>query len=111
MTAPQTLPPVRGVDRQGLVASRRYVVAGEREARAAAVRCPSLSACEVTYVDPDFPGSPYRGPLRIGGEQVDRCWMSVRENGAEPPYEDAWRGAAPAGCVSWARRAGRAAPT
>ena len=78
--------PLHGVDRSGLVASP--VRRGRRASRARdRVDCPSLSSCEVTYVDPDFPSSPYRVRLRIGGEQVNGCWMSLRDGGDDPPYE------------------------
>ena len=97
-----SLLPLHGVDRSGLVASLRYVVAGERSARAIGVECPSQSSCAVVYVDPDFPASPYRVRLRIGGEQLNGCWMSLRDGRDDPPYEGAWIGTTPAACVSWA---------
>jgi hypothetical protein len=40
--------------------------------------------------------------LRIGGEQLNGCWMSLRDGRDDPPYEGAWIGTTPAACVSWA---------
>jgi hypothetical protein len=101
---PQPVFPLRGIDRSSLEASLRYVIADERAARPAAAHCLSLRSCEITYVDPDFPNSPYRIGYRIVGEQLSGCWMGWKTRRDEPPYEDAWQGRQQlAGCLSWLR--------
>jgi hypothetical protein len=103
MTLPKPVLPLRGMNRATLEASLRYVIADERAAIPTKVRCASLQACEITYVDPDFPSSPYRERYRIAGQQVPGCWMAWRDATLDKlPYEDAWHGRLQlAGCVSW----------
>ena len=64
-----------------------------------------MTSCAITYVDPDFPGSPHRVRDRIAGGQLPGCWMAFNEyRGDNPAHEDAWRGRLQlAGCVSWLR--------
>jgi hypothetical protein len=105
MPIPRPVLPLRGVDRTGLEATLRYVVADERAAKPTSARCVTLSSCQLTYVDPDFRKSPYRVRYRIAGEQVRGCWMAWREATVDkPPYEDAWKGRLQlAGCIAWLR--------
>ena len=100
---PTPVLPLRGVDLPSLEATLRYVIADERTASPARVHCASLRSCEITYIDPDFPRSPYRVRYRITGEQLQGCWMGWRQTTLDtPPYADAWQGAMQlAGCVSW----------
>jgi hypothetical protein len=105
MPMPKPVLPMKGVDRGSLEATLRYVVADERTAKPTQARCASLRSCEITYVDPDFPGSRYRVRYRIVGEQLRGCWMGWRQATLDkPPYEDAWQGRQQfAGCISWLR--------
>lgn len=100
---PKPALPLRGVDRASLEATLRYVIADERTATPTKARCASLRACEITYIDPDFPNSPYRVRYRIAGEQQRGCWRAWRQTTPEkPPYADAWQGQMQlAGCISW----------
>jgi hypothetical protein len=103
---PEPVLPVRGLNRATLEASLRYVLAGERWAPLArGVRCSTLRRCEVTFIDPSFPRSPYRVGYRIAGEQISGCWMALRGRIIdEPPYPDASGGRLQlAGCASWLR--------
>jgi len=102
---PRPVLPIRGVDRSALEASLRYVLAGERWPKPRAARCPSLRVCNVTYVEPDFPRSPYRVRYRVAGEQIAGCWMAMRQRViGRLPYEDAGQGRLElAACVSWLR--------
>jgi hypothetical protein len=102
---PKPVLPVRGLDRSKLERSLRYVLAGgPRVPVARAVRCPSLDRCEITYVDPAFPSSPYRVRYRIAGEQIPGCWMGMIGSVEERPYEDAGVGSQEiASCASWVR--------
>jgi hypothetical protein len=100
---PAPVLPLRGIDRRRLEASLRYVVAEERRVPVRASRCPSLRVCELTYVDPAFPRSPYRVRYRIAGEQIAGCWMGMRQPSRDAlPFSDAWQGRLElAGCSSW----------
>lgn len=103
---PAPVLPLRGVDRSSLEASLRYVLAGERSAPLArGSRCPTLRLCEVTFIDPSFPRSPYRVRYRVAGEQVPGCWMAMRGATVDKrPYEDASTGRLQlAACSSWLR--------
>lgn len=101
---PTPILPLRGVNRTSLEATMRYVLAGEHSAPLArGVRCETLRLCDVTFVDPSFPDSPYRVRYRVAGEQVAGCWMAMRGQALdELPYEDASTGRLRiAGCTSW----------
>jgi hypothetical protein len=99
---------LRGIDRRTLAASFWQVLAGERTPPAVRAiprssRCLSLRLCEVTYVDPAFPRSPYRRRYSIAGQQVRGCWIGLRGRTLDPmPYQDAGYGRfLVAGCGSW----------
>jgi hypothetical protein len=100
---PTPVLPLRGVRRATLEATLRYVVAREQWPSPRRSRCRSLRFCEITYVDPAFPHSPYRVRYRIAGEQIPGCWMGIREAIRDPlPYQDVGRGRLElAGCASW----------
>ena len=105
---PKPVLPIRGLDRPTLEAALRYVLADERtppvlEAVPRSSRCPSLTRCVVTYVDPAFPASPYRVEYRIAGEQLSGCWMGMRQGALDPlPFPDANTGRLElAACASW----------
>jgi hypothetical protein len=102
---PKPVLPVRGLDRSKLERSLRYVLdGGPRVPVVRAVDCPSLRLCEITYVDPIFPSSPYRVRYRIAGEQIPGCWMGMIGSVEERPYEDAGVGSQEiASCASWLR--------
>jgi hypothetical protein len=102
---PKPVLPLRGIDRPTLEASLQYVVSEQRSPEPSASLCSSLSFCEITYVDPAFPPSPYRIRYRIAGQQISGCWMGMREAALDPlPYPDAGRGPLElAGCASWVR--------
>jgi hypothetical protein len=105
---PKPVLPLRGLDRPTLEATLRYVLADERTppvlfAVPRSSRCPSLTTCVVTYVDPAFPASPYRVRYRIAGEQLPGCWMGLRQGVLDPlPFQDAATGRLElAACASW----------
>jgi hypothetical protein len=105
---PKPVLPLRGLDRPTLEATLRYVLADERTppvlfAVPRSSRCPSLTTCVVTYVDPAFPASPYRVRYRIAGEQFPGCWMGLRQGVLDPlPFPDAATGRLElAACASW----------
>jgi hypothetical protein len=105
---PKPVLPIRGLDRPTLEATLRYVLADERtrpvlRAVPRSSRCPSLTTCVVTYVDPAFPASPYRVRYRIAGEQLPGCWMGLRQGTLDPlPFPDAATGRLElAACASW----------
>jgi hypothetical protein len=97
--------PLRNMTRAQLEAS--FVAALDALARAApymkhAARCPGLTVCEVTYVDPLYPNQPYVSRYEIGGEQTPGCWLvRTTRRLTTPPYEDIFAGAPEAGCVTW----------
>ncbi len=102
--------PLRGVTLSALKASLGYVLGPQRRppilhAAPSAARCPSLRACEVTYVDRAFPGSPFRVRYRIVGQQVRGCWLGLHDGiVGRRPYEDAGGGPPTlAACTSWVR--------
>lgn len=101
---PTPILPLRRVDRASLEATMRYVLAGERSAPLGrGVRCTTLRLCDVTFVDPAFPDSPYRVRYRVAGEQIAGCWMAMRGQALDRlPYEDASTGRLRlAACTSW----------
>ena len=105
---PKPVLPLRGLDRPALEATLRYALAGERTppllfAVPRSSRCPSLTTCVVTYVDPAFPASPYGVRYRIAGEQLPGCWMGLRQGVLDPlPFPDAATGRLElAACASW----------
>ena len=105
---PKPVLPIRALDRPRLEATLRYVLAGERtppilSAVPRSSRCPSLTTCVVTYVDPAFPDSPYRVKYRIAGEQLPGCWLGLRQGAMDPlPFSDAATGRLElAACASW----------
>jgi hypothetical protein len=105
---PKPVLPVRGLDRAGLEASLEYALAGERVAPIVnavprSSSCSSLKVCDVAYVDPAFPDSPYRVRYRIAGQQVPGCWMGMRGSVLDArPFDDAFTGRLElAACVSW----------
>ncbi len=107
---PKPVLPLRGVDRATLEATVRYVLAPERKppflyAAPRRSRCPTVRTCEVTYVDPAFPGRPYRVTYRIAGEQARGCWIGRRARIRDQlPFPDAYTGQRDlAACVSWLR--------
>jgi len=105
---PKPVLPIRALDRARLEATLRYALADERtppvlRAVPRSSRCPSLTTCVVTYVDPAFPASPYRVKYRIAGEQLPGCWMGLRQGAVDPlPFPDAATGRLElAACASW----------
>lgn|GEM_PF-4658546 len=105
---PKPVLPIRALDRAALEATLRYVLADERTppvlfAVPRSSRCPSLTTCVVTYIDPAFPASPYRVRYRIAGEQLPGCWMGLRQGVMDPlPFPDAGSGRLElAACASW----------
>lgn len=105
---PAPVLPVRGVERSALEASLRYALAGEQRAPIVnavprSSRCPTLTACIVTYVDPAFPDSAYRVRYRIAGQQIRGCWMAMRQGPLDArPFSDAFTGRLElAACASW----------
>jgi hypothetical protein len=105
---PKPVLPIRALDRATLEATLRYVLADERTppvlfAVPRSSRCPSLTTCVVTYVDPAFPASPYRVRYRIAGEQLPGCWMGLRQGVLDPlPFPDTAVGRLElAACASW----------
>ena len=105
---PKPVLPIRALDRPALEATLRYALADERtppvlRAVPRSSRCPSLTTCLVTYVDPAFPASPYRVRYRIAGEQFSGCWMGLRQGVLDPlPFSDAATGRLElAACASW----------
>lgn len=102
--------PLRDVTLSALKASLDYVLGPQRrppilQAAPSAARCSSLRACEVTYVDRAFPGSPFRVRYRIVGQQVRGCWLGLHGGMVgRRPYEDAGGGPPTlAACTSWVR--------
>jgi hypothetical protein len=107
---PKPVLPVRGLDLSSLEATLRYAISGQRtppivDSVPQASSCASLKVCTVTYVDPAFPGSPYRVRYRIAGQQVRGCWLGWREGAIDPlPFPDATIGQSDlAACSSWLR--------
>ena len=105
---PKPVLPIRGLNHSMLEATLRYVLADERTppvlfAVPRSSRCPSLTTCVVTYVDPAFPAAPYRVRYRIAGEQLPGCWMGLRQGVMDPlPFPDAATGRFElAACASW----------
>ena len=105
---PQPVLPIHALDRPSLEATLRYALADELtppvlRAVPRSSRCPSLTTCLVTYVDPAFPASPYRVRYRIAGEQIAGCWMGLRQGVVDPlPFSDAATGRLElAACASW----------
>lgn len=86
---------------------RSFLAGLEAAARAAPYmkrtgRCPSRTACEVTYTDPLFPRQPYRTRYEIAGEQTAGCWFVARASPlTTPPYEDIFARGPEAGCITW----------
>jgi hypothetical protein len=105
-TMPEPVLPLRGLNRSTLEASLRYVLDGEQWAPLErGVRCSTLRRCEIPFVDPSFPRSPYQVQYRVAGEQISGCWMALRGRFiGEPPYPDASGGRLQlAGCAAWVR--------
>ena len=105
------MPAVNQIELHPYFQNREVAAWGERhgvvtEAWAPIARgasCPTLRLCEATFVDPSFPGSPYRVRYRIAGEQVSGCWMGLKgATVGKLPYPDASTGRLQlAGCRSW----------
>jgi hypothetical protein len=102
---PQPILPVIGVDHATLERSLRYVIAQERVPYPQRARCASLHVCEITYVDPAYPKTPYRIRYRVAGEQVRGCWMAMRDRIlGQRPFEGSGIGRLElAGCAGWLR--------
>ena len=101
---PAPILPLRGVALSSLEASLRYVLADQRSAPILrSSRCPTLRLCEVTFIDPSYPRSPYRVRYSIAGEQIAGCWMGMKTATVDKlPYADASTGRQQlAACTSW----------
>jgi len=104
-TLPQPVLPVIGIDRATLERSLRYVIAEERVPHPHRARCASLHYCEITYVDPAYPKTPYRIRYQVAGEQVRSCWMAMRERILDPRPDGAGIGRLElAGCADWLQK-------